>query len=120
MNALNATGWILGGCMLALVFGQAHGAESKSSTMSGGEKPAAAGATSAGNDAAKAASGKPVKHHASTHKSTRAHHEHQASTPSASSGNELAYRAALKSCVEGPAGQRDSCLDGAIMRFSRS
>lgn len=31
-----------------------------------------------------------------------------------------AYRAALRDCVAGPAGRRDSCLDNAIARFGQS
>jgi len=31
-----------------------------------------------------------------------------------------AYRAALKDCVAGPDGQRDSCIDDAIARFGQS
>ena len=31
-----------------------------------------------------------------------------------------AYRAALKGCVAGPEGQRDSCIDDAIARFGQS
>jgi len=41
----------------------------------------------------------------------------QGETPGAS---DSAYRAALRRCVEGPQGQRQSCLDDAIARFSRS
>ena len=31
-----------------------------------------------------------------------------------------AYRAALKECVAGPEGRRDSCIDDAIARFGQS
>lgn len=69
-------------------------------------KPAAAPTTTA------------TKHHAKAHHQKHATH---ASTGAASTGNqEMAYRAALKNCVAGPAAQRERCLDDSIARFGRS
>lgn len=57
------------------------------------------------------------KHHASAHHPTHVKHDQAA----AANGNqETAYRTALKSCVAGPAGQRERCLDDAIGRYGRS
>lgn len=121
MNARILTRSILGGCILALAFGtaaQATGSKA-SQTSAAAEKPAATSTTSGSGETAKATMHKHSQHHATSHSSSPTHHKHMASAPAA--GNqETTYRAALKSCVEGPAGQRDSCLDNAIMRFGRS
>ena len=55
------------------------------------------------------------KHHA-THPATHTKHDQ----PATSGYRETPYRTALRSCVAGPAGQRDRCLDDAIARYGRS
>lgn len=78
---------------------------------------ATANATSAGTDTAAAPASGARKHNSTAHH--QAHPKHQ---PMASAGGDRDsdYRAALKSCVAGPAGQKDRCLDDAIARFGRS
>jgi hypothetical protein len=94
---------------------------------------AASGQTSSGNqthattDAAKTATGNaavnsssnPDQHHATAHHRSNTKQKHMARA-SPSDYRETAYSAALKQCVMGPTGQRDSCLDGAIARFGRA
>ena len=41
-------------------------------------------------------------------------------TTSPAGNEETAYRMALKRCVQGPPGARDSCVDDAIMKHERS
>jgi hypothetical protein len=56
-------------------------------------------------------------HHAT--KQHKAMHARPRSEPTVS-GEESAYRTALRHCVEGQAAQRDRCLDDAISRYGRS
>ena len=58
------------------------------------------------------------KNHATAHHTSHAKHAERGSSAMASS-QDSAYRAALRSCVAGPAGQKESCLDNAIKRFGR-
>jgi hypothetical protein len=64
------------------------------------------------------ATGKHARH------ATKHHSTHRRDTTMAAAVNtgtgDPAYRAALKNCVAGPEGRRDSCLDDAIARFGQS
>ncbi len=55
---------------------------------------------------------------------TKHHSMHRRDTTMAAAAKtgtgDPAYRTALKNCVAGPEGQRDSCLDDAIARFGQS
>jgi hypothetical protein len=84
----------------------------------GGPNAAATKATAA-STAPEAASSSAHQHHATAHHKTRATHK-QAENTSPGSYREAAYRDALHQCVTGPAGQREGCLDNAIMRFGRT
>ena len=61
----------------------------------------------------------------STHRATHAKHSRmtqprpQAESP-APPPADSPYRTALRRCVEGPQGQRESCLDDVIARFNKS
>ena len=57
--------------------------------------------------------------HATKHHSMRRRDTTMAAAVNTGTGDP-AYRAALKHCVAGPEGQRDSCLDDAIARFGQS
>ena len=59
------------------------------------------------------------KHHSTAHHQMHAKPESMAAA-SAADGRESAYRAALRSCVAGPAAQKERCLDDAIARHGRS
>ena len=92
----------------------ATGNPSQSATGQGGA--AATNAPSSHSSAKpKTAATSTHKHHA-THPTTHSKHD-QAAT---SGYHETAYRTALRSCVAGPAGQRERCLDDAITRYGRS
>ena len=71
--------------------------------------------------AAKAGGTHRMRSHASTHRGARTTHaarmRHGRSDEGMTSRNDAAetqYRGALRRCVEGPQGQRDTCLDQAI------
>jgi hypothetical protein len=78
--------------------------------------PSAADATTQGESGMHAKSRH--AHHAAKHSSTQARSPAMAMTATGT-GNP-AYRSALRDCVAGPEGQRDSCLDDAIARFGQS
>ena len=59
------------------------------------------------------------KHHSTAHHQMHAKPEPMAAA-SAAGSQESAYRAALRNCVAGPAGQKERCLDDAIARHGRS
>lgn len=83
-------------------------------------KAATAGATtSAAGKSAVAPASNTQEHHATAHHKTHAKHKRMA-TASPASNQDTAYHAALKHCVAGPAGQRESCLDDTIARFGRA
>lgn len=97
-------------------------------TTSGNPSPAATSptktataspTTSAATKAPAASASTTQKHHATAHHHSKAQHNHMAAA-SPTENQETAYHAALKQCVAGPAGQRESCLDGAIARFGRA
>ena len=75
--------------------------------------------TTAASTAPKTASNSAHQHHATAHHKTHATHK-QAESASPGSYQEAAYRDALHQCVAGPVGQREGCLDNAIMRFGRT
>lgn len=56
---------------------------------------------------------------ASAHHKAHSKHKHTAATTTGAN-QDLAYRAALKSCVTEQTAQRESCLDDTIARFDRS
>ena len=85
---------------------------------SGGSNAAATRATATSTTPKTASSGA-HQHHATAHHKTHATHK-QAENTSPGSYREAAYRDALHQCVAGPAGQREGCLDNAIMRFGRT
>ena len=119
MNARIFTGSIFGACILVLAFGIG------AAQATGNTAPQASSATAATNNGAsasgesKATMHKHSQHHATSHNSSHTHHKHMTSATTGSD-QETAYRAALKSCVEEPATQRDNCLNDAIVRFGRS
>lgn len=75
--------------------------------------------TSAASKVPAASASTTQEHHAAAHHQSKAKHKHMAAA-SPTESQETAYHAALKQCVAGPAGQRESCLDGAIARFGRA
>lgn len=103
MSARNCYPAILAGCLALLATGAA--AQTSAGTAPAASPPAAT--TSA-----------PAKpHHAKAHHATHARHSHKAQTVSQKG---TPYQMALRRCVEGQTQQRDSCLDDAISRYSRS
>jgi hypothetical protein len=118
MNTRIFTGSIFGACVLALAFGTGAAQATGTKTPEASNATAATNATSS-NGESKATKHKHSQHHSASHNSSHVHHKHTASAPMGSD-QETAYKAALRSCVEGPAGQRDNCLNGAIARFGRS
>jgi hypothetical protein len=93
---------------------------------SGAAQPAAAKAatntgapSAASGQSEKSTTGKHHRHHAASHTAGNAQHKPMESARPASS-QETAYQMALRHCVAGPTGQRDSCLDSAITRYGRS
>lgn len=51
----------------------------------------------------------------------RGHHARHHANPTSSNENvDTGYRAELRHCIEGPAAQKESCLDQAITRHERS
>lgn len=91
---------------------------SHAAAPSGGSNTAATKATVA-STTPETASSSAHQHHATVHHKTHATHK-VAETTSPGSYREAAYRDALHQCVAGPAGQREGCLDNAIMRFGRT
>lgn len=87
---------------------------------------AAPGTTANTGTAAGSAGGAPTAPASNSHKHhTTAHHQAQGkqkpmAEESPGSVQDTAYGNALRHCVEGQAGQRDSCLDNAIARFGRA
>lgn len=88
---------------MALLLGVASFAAGQTGSSAGGTsaKPPSAATASDGGGMHGAKSGK-------RHARPRMQHD------AASHGSETPYHAALKRCVEGPAGQRESCIDQAI------
>jgi hypothetical protein len=82
-------------------------------------KAATAGATTSAASKSAMAPASNTQHHATAHHKTHAKHK-QMATASPTSNQDTAYHAALKHCVAGPAGQRESCLDDTIARFGRA
>jgi hypothetical protein len=104
------------GACLTLIALSAGGQTTTGNTSSA--TTTASTASAAGKSAVTPASST-QKHHATAHHQSKAKHKHM--TAASPAGNhETAYQAALKQCVTGPAGQRESCLDGAIARFGRA
>ena len=101
LNQAMAVTLLLGGACLA-------SAQTSSSDKSAnaGAQPSTSATTKADTGAKHARSG--MRH---AHAKTREHSAKESETP---------YQAALKQCVEGPAGQRDSCIDQAISQYGRS
>jgi hypothetical protein len=111
MNARNLLGTTIGVALAAVTL-----VASGQSSTGGATSPAPAAATApAAKPGATHAAHHKHAHHAASHKTT--HHAANAGATSAAGGD---YHAALKSCVSGPASQRDSCLDSAIARYGRS
>lgn len=104
------------GACLTLIALSAGGQTSTGNTSSA--TTTASTASAAGKSAA-APAGATQKHHATAHHQSKAKHKHMAAA-SPAGNQETAYQAALKQCVAGPAGQRESCLDGAIARYGRA
>src|ERR1700757_2068780 len=101
MNARPLSRSVFGICILALALSTGV------VQATGSKTPETSGATAANNTTStpgesKASTPKQSTHHAASHKSSRTHHKHMASATRASDP-ETAYRAALKSCLEGPA-----------------
>jgi len=119
LNRPMLSGFILGACALVLALGAQAAGNTTSSTGATAEKASASdGATSNHATASQHSAHQHSRHHAA-HASGHKHPAHTTAAAPASS-QDAAYQTALRSCVEGPAGQRDSCLDGAISRFGRS
>ena len=120
MNLRNVYPVGLGVCLTLLALSAGGQTATGNPSHSAAGQGAAATANAPSSDSAgksKTAAASTHKHHAPAHHTTHAKHEQAA----AASGNqETAYRTALKSCVAGPAGQRDRCLDDAIARYGRS
>jgi hypothetical protein len=87
-------------------------ASGPTATTSGSNAPASAtnGKQSAMSDTSRTHATKPHKH--SAHVS--------GSSTQTMSHSDSPYHAALKRCVEGPANQRDSCIDQAISQYGRT
>ncbi|HEY1327433.1 MAG TPA: hypothetical protein VGI14_10875 [Casimicrobiaceae bacterium] len=85
-------------------------------SMAAAQTSSSSGSTSASPPPAAPASS--ASHHASKHAASGMRHGH--AKTGASHEAESPYQAALKRCVEGPAGQRDNCIDQAIDQYSRS
>jgi len=98
---------------VALLFGAASMAGAQTSSNSAGSTTGNTGTP----PASKATSAESGKHAASA-----AHHAHARmhSRSGSTRDNESPYHAALKQCVEGPANQRDHCIDQAINQYGRS
>ena len=118
MNRPFLTRPILGVCIAVMALAaqaQSPGAQ-PGSTPSQSGKSAAMNAGSPSSDAQTA----PPAHmqRATPHRGSTGHK----AMPEASNetSGDTAYRSALRSCVEGPAAQRDTCLDSAIARYGRS
>ena len=119
MNRPMLSGFILGACALSWHWAL-RGRDTTSSTGATAEKaPASGEATSNQAAASKHSAHQHPRHHATGHASGHKQPVHTSAAAPASS-QDAAYQTALRSCVEGPAGQRDSCLDSTISRFGRS
>lgn len=124
MNSKDACTLGLGVCVSLLAL-SAAGQTATGNPPAAAPQGAAATASAPASDSAgkaKAAHPSTHKHHASAHHASAHHakhtkHEH---VTAAGGHQETAYQTALKSCVAGPAGQRDRCLDDAIARYARS
>jgi hypothetical protein len=94
-----------------IVAGQTSGtASGPTGTTSGSNAAAPAQGTMPSHDTSSTHATKPHKHSA---------HVSGTSTQTMSHGDSP-YQAALKRCVEGPANQRDSCIDQAITQYGRT
>ena len=118
MNPRIFTRSIFAACILALMFGTAA-AQATGNKPSDTSSTTAATNTTPNSGQSKNTMHKHSQHNAASHNASHTHHKHVASAAPASD-SATAYRAALKSSVEGPAAQRDGCIDGAIVRFGRS
>jgi len=118
MNARILTRSIFGPCILALALGTGA-AQATSNKASDTSSATPATSTTSNSGESKATMHKHSRHHAASHNSSHTNHKHVASATTGGD-QETAYRAALKSCVEGPAAQRDNCLDDAIVRYGGS
>lgn len=119
MNLRNAYRVGLGVCLPLLALSASGQAATGNPSQSATGQGAAATANAPKSDSAskpKTAAASTHKHHAPAHHTTHAKYD-QAAT---ASSHETAYRTALRSCVAGPAGQRERCLDDAIARYGRS
>jgi hypothetical protein len=79
---------------------------------------AAASSPASANEPAKASTATHHKKHKTSHAKTAAKQPAMADSRMAT-GNDTPYRMALKQCVQGPAANKDSCIDNAIARFGR-
>lgn len=110
------------------VFALAAGAQTGSSGPAMTTPPAASAVTStppSSNAASQAATEKAArvaKHDAKRHWMAQRHHtwHTRMATTSPVGNEETAYRIALKRCVQGPPGARNSCIDDAITKHQRS
>jgi hypothetical protein len=113
----------LGVCLALLALTAAGQTTTSSSSHATTAPNKAATANSTANAPTGAATTAPAsgakKHHSTTHQ--QMHHEPQSmGAASAAGSRESAYRAALRTCVAGPAAQKERCLDDAIARHGRS
>ena len=76
--------------------------------------------TSAQSSSDKASSASSAPKHVAKHRAKHAKHARVASATTTQTGDDSGYRAQLRQCVQGPSDQRESCLDQAISRNSRS
>jgi len=120
MNRQILTRPILGACIAMMAFAaqaQSYGTHAANTAPPPGQTAthSPSPSSSTGQTAAPAQN---KQRAASRHESSGQHK----AVPEASNemSGDTAYRSALRSCVQGPEGQRDSCLDGAIARFGRS
>ena len=112
MDRKTLTRTILAGCVLALALDASGQATSAGATQTSNAN---------GNTTSpKNASHKHHQHHAASHKMSNGTQHKPMGSGSSASSSETAYRLALRQCVEGPMGRRDSCLDDAIARYGRS
>jgi hypothetical protein len=112
MDRKTLTRTILAGCVLALAL------DASGQAASAGE--AQAPNTDGSATSPKNASHKHHQHHAASHKMSNGMQHKPMGSVSSASSSETAYRMALRQCVEGPMGRRDSCLNDAIARYGRS
>lgn len=100
------------GLSAALFAFSAAGQMGSTSNPAGQDKTAMAMPAKAGTVAATGGS------HQHANAQHRSHASHKQMASSANSEDSV-YRAALKTCVQGPSTQKDRCIDDTIMRFGR-